>query len=56
MCLLWSGHFSEPVGYFFADIAYLCFHFLDIFRAPVPIHKSGEMRQDYEKQKTKVSY
>ncbi|KAF4103810.1 E3 ubiquitin-protein ligase RNF169 [Onychostoma macrolepis] len=25
----------------------------DIFRAPVPIHKSGEMRQEYEKQKTK---
>lgn len=40
----------------FADIAYSCFHFLDIFRAPVPIHKSGEMRQEYEKQKTKVSY
>ncbi|XP_077063777.1 E3 ubiquitin-protein ligase RNF169 isoform X1 [Siphateles boraxobius] len=25
----------------------------DIFRAPVPIHKPGEMRQEYEKQKMK---
>ncbi|KTG36886.1 hypothetical protein cypCar_00029162 [Cyprinus carpio] len=25
----------------------------EIFRAPVPIHKSGEMRQEYEKQKMK---
>ncbi|XP_051717488.1 E3 ubiquitin-protein ligase RNF169 isoform X2 [Ctenopharyngodon idella] len=26
---------------------------IKIFRAPVPIHKSGEMRQEYEKQKMK---
>jgi len=35
---------------------FLCFHLLEIFRAPVPIHKPGEMRQDYEKQKMKVRY
>ncbi len=52
--VVWPTQVSQLA--IFADRVYLFFHVLDIFRAPVPIHKSGEMRQEYEKQKMKVSY
>lgn len=54
---VWLGVRKKEANWpFLWFLVCLCFHILEIFRAPVPIHKSGEMRQEYEKQKMKVSY